>query len=309
MVTVAAIDPRHADEATLWRLAAAGDGEARGWLAERYVRLAHMLARRYSRTSEPMEDLEQVACLGLMNAVDRFDPARGTTFATFAVPTILGELRRYFRDRTWAVRVPRDVRDNATAVERVGDGLAARLGRSPSVPEIALASGLTPEQVVEAREASLAYRCESLDRPLHTGEDDGATLGDRIGGGDDEILRAEAAVLLEQLAAASLNTRDREVLRLRFHDDLLQRDIAVRVGFVADAGLAHPARLAAPAADDRRLGPGETRARDSKGRAATMPRHSMWADPNESRDRCRRVLGHQRCPRQALIAHLTVERR
>ena len=230
MVSVAAIDHTHVDEASLWRLAAAGDDLARRRLAERYVRLAHMLARRYSRTSEPLEDLEQVACLGLMNAVDRYDPARGTTFATFAVPTILGELRRHFRDRTWALRVPRDVRDHATAVERVTDSLAAQLGRSPSVPEIALASGLSAEQVVEAREASLAYRCESLDRPLHGGEDDGATLGDRIGGGDDEILRAEDAVLLEQLASASLSERDREVLRLRFHDDLLQRDIAQRVG-------------------------------------------------------------------------------
>jgi RNA polymerase sigma-B factor len=230
MASVAAIDRTPTDEASLWRLTACGDAAARGRLAERYLRLAHLLARRYSRTAEPLEDLEQVACVGLMHAVDRFDPARGTTFSTFAVPTILGELRRHFRDRTWALRVPRDVRDNATTVERADARLASELGRCPSVAELARACGLTAEQVVEAREAALAYRCESLDRPLHPGQDDGATLGDRIGAGDDEILRAETAVLIEQLLGASLDDREREVLRLRFNDDLLQREIGVRVG-------------------------------------------------------------------------------
>jgi RNA polymerase sigma-B factor len=219
------------DEPTLWRRAAAGDPRARDRLVERYLRLALMLARRYARTSEPLEDLEQVACLGLVHAVDRFDPERGTTFSTFAVPTILGELRRHFRDRTWSVRVPRDLRDAATAVDRASEGLAAELGRSPSPAEVADATGLGAEQVVEAREAALAYRCDSLDRPLHADDEDGgATLGDRIGTGDDDLRRAEASILVEQLAAASLSERDREVLRLRFQEDLLQREIADRVG-------------------------------------------------------------------------------
>jgi RNA polymerase sigma-B factor len=217
------------DEDVLWRRAGAGDVTARDELIERYMPLAHMLARRYARTSEPMDDLEQVACVGLMHAVDRFDPARGTTFSTFAVPTILGEIRRHFRDRTWALRVPRVLRDAAAAVERTSEVLASELGRSPSVTEVARAAGLTIEQVVEAREAALAYRCDSLDRPL-LADDDGVTLGDRLGTADEGLRRAEAGILLEQLAAASLNPRDREVLYLRFHDDLLQREIAARVG-------------------------------------------------------------------------------
>jgi RNA polymerase sigma-B factor len=233
--TVATISRRTAvlreREDALWRRAADGDLAARDRLVERYMRLAFMLARRYSRTSEPLEDLEQVACVGLVHAVDRFDPERGTTFSTFAVPTILGELRRHFRDRTWSVRVPRDVRDAATAVERVSEALATELGRSPSAAEVAEATGLTAEQVIEAREAALAYRCDSLDRPLHADEEDGAgTLGDRIGSGDDALRRAEDSILVEQLAAASLSERDREVLRLRFEEDLLQREIAARVG-------------------------------------------------------------------------------
>ena len=220
-----------ADESRLWELHAAGDGEARDLLVERYVRLAQMLARRYMRTSEPLEDLEQVAMLGLVNAVDRFDASRGTSFSTFAVPTILGELKRHFRDRTWMLRVPRDIRDNSTVVERTMRALSGELGRTPSTKEVAEATGLSLEQVVEAREATLAYRCESLDRPIQDGNEDGVlTLGDRLGAYDDRLGEAERGVLLEQLAAAALSDRDWEVVRLRIEEDLLQREIAERVG-------------------------------------------------------------------------------
>jgi RNA polymerase sigma-B factor len=220
-----------ADEARLWTLMADGDSEAREILVERYVRLAEALARRYKRTSEPLEDLEQVARLGLVKAVDRFDPSRRTAFSTFAVPTILGELKRHFRDRTWMLRVPREVRDNSTVVEHTIKTQLGELGRSPSTAEVAEATGLTVEQVLEAREATLAYRCESLDRPVHDGPDDGAlTLGDHIGMLDDGLRDAERTVLLEQLAAAALSDRDWEVVRLRIGEDLLQREIAERVG-------------------------------------------------------------------------------
>jgi RNA polymerase sigma-B factor len=220
-----------ANEAGLWKLKARGDAEARGLLVQRYVRLGEMLARRYMRTSEPLEDLEQVAMLGLVNAVDRFDPARGTSFSTFAVPTILGELKRHFRDRTWMLRVPRDIRDNSTAVEQAAKMLAGEAGRSPSTAEVAEATNLTVEQVLEAREATLAYRCESLDRPALDASDDGSlTLGDRLGANDDGLRDAEHGVLLEQLAAAALSDRDWEVVRLRVEEDLLQREIAERVG-------------------------------------------------------------------------------
>jgi RNA polymerase sigma-B factor len=222
---------RPADERRLWELADDGDAAAREQLVERYLRLAHKLARRYARTSEPLEDLEQVACLGLLRAVDRFDPSRGTTFSTFALPTILGELRRHFRDRTWSLRVPRELRDAASAVEHMGEQLATELGRSPSAAEVADALGQSVEHVVAAREAALAYRCDSLDRPLRADEVDGAaTLGDRIGEEDEELSRVEDNILLDQLATASVSARDRAVLRLRFEEDLLQREIAERIG-------------------------------------------------------------------------------
>jgi RNA polymerase sigma-B factor len=220
----------HTEEDVLWARRTAGDPEARARLIERYLRLAHTLARRYVRTSEPIEDLEQVASLGLLRAVDRFDPERGASFSTFAVPTILGELRRHFRDHTWAVRVPRELRDAWVAVDRARESLSAELGRSPSPVEVSRATGLSIERVVEAAEAALAYRCDSLDRRVY-GDDDGAlTLGDRIGAPDLELARAEAGILLDQLATAALNARDREVLRLRVQEDMLQREISDRVG-------------------------------------------------------------------------------
>jgi RNA polymerase sigma-B factor len=219
----------NADEPTLWRMHAAGHPGARERLVQRYLRLAESLARRYARSSEPMDDLDQVAYLGLVQAVDRFDPERGVAFSSFAVPTILGELKRHFRDRTWAVRVPREVRDAVSVVERASDALSSVLGRSPSPAEVAEATGLTVERVVEARGAALVYRAESIDRPAQ-GDDDGLTVGDRIGGRDDNLRRAENGVALEQLAAAVLSRRDREVLRLRIREDLLQREIADRVG-------------------------------------------------------------------------------
>lgn len=222
--------PWRPDEARLWRRARAGDRGAREGLVERYLPLARMLARRYARSSEPLEDLEQVAYLGLVGAVDRFDTRRGTAFSSFAVPTILGELRRHFRDRTWAVRVPRKVRETAMAAERAAEGLGAQLGRTPSADEVAAAIGASAEQVLEAREAALAYRCESLDRPAREGDEEGTlTLGDRLGGPDEALCHAEEEIFLEQLSAV-LSTRDREVLRLRLQEDLLQREIAERVG-------------------------------------------------------------------------------
>jgi RNA polymerase sigma-B factor len=219
------------DEASLWRRAVAGDRTAREDLVERYVPLARMLARRYIRTSEPLEDLEQVASLGLVQAVDRFDPERGIAFSSFAVPTILGELKRHFRDRTWALRVPRVIREAAVVVEKTTARLATELGRMPSAAEVADATGLGVETVLEAREAVQAYRTDSLDKPVHGAGDEGsATLGERLGTRDDALRQAEDALLIDQLAAASLTSRDREVVRLRFAEDLLQREIAERVG-------------------------------------------------------------------------------
>jgi RNA polymerase sigma-B factor len=224
------LGPPSTDEQRLWKLHAAGDTGARDRLVERYLRLAQSLARRYARSSEPLDDLQQVAYLGLVQAVDRFDPTRGVAFSSFAVPTILGELKRHFRDRTWAVRVPREVRDNLTVVDRASEHLSAALGRSPSPAEVSEATRLSVEQVLEARQAALAYRCDSIDRPMPGDDDDGMTLGDRLGVRDDALRRAEDGIALEQAAAAALSRRDREVLRLRLREDLLQREIAERVG-------------------------------------------------------------------------------
>ena len=218
------------DEQTLWRLRAAGVASARAALVERHLRLARSLARRYARTGEPLDDLEQVAYVGLVQAVDRFDPDRGVAFSSFAVPTILGELKRHFRDRTWAVRVPREVRDAVVAVERASERLSSQLGRSPSAAEVAAATGLGVERVLEARDAGRAYRCDSIDRPAGRGEDGDLTVGDRLGADDEDLARAVDGIAFDQVAAATLSVRDREVLRLRLRDDLLQREIAERVG-------------------------------------------------------------------------------
>src|SRR6185295_7133833 len=142
--------------------------------------LATQLAHRYRRGAEPLEDLVQVASVGLLKAIDRFDPERGTAFSSFAVPTIAGELKRYFRDKGWAIRVPRDLQELAQRVDRTTDRLTHELGRAPTVSEIADELGITLEQVLEAREAAAAHRAESLDRP--GGDDqDAPRVADTLG--------------------------------------------------------------------------------------------------------------------------------
>jgi RNA polymerase sigma-B factor len=227
VATVATIS-RSADEATLWGRKCEGDPGARDLLVERYMRLAFKLARRYSRTSEPLEDLEQVACLGLVNAVDRFDPDRGTSFSTFAVPTILGELRRYFRDSTWAVRPPRAKQERSLAVSKARDELSQGGARSPKAAEIAGALGWSQEVVLDALEVGAARRADSLDAPV--GEGDETVIGhDLHGSPDPGYARVDDAVTVEVLTAG-LDERARQILRLRFRDDLLQREIGDRIG-------------------------------------------------------------------------------
>jgi RNA polymerase sigma-B factor len=138
------------------------DPAAREALVERFLPLARQLARRYQRAGEPLDDLIQVASLGLLKAIERFDPARETAFSSFAVPTILGELKRHFRDKGWSVRVPRDLQELAVKVDRVGEDMGRELGRAPTPGEIAERIGATQEQVLEAREAAGAYRAVSL---------------------------------------------------------------------------------------------------------------------------------------------------
>jgi RNA polymerase sigma-B factor len=177
----------------------------------------------------PLEDLVQVASLGLLKAIDRFDPGRATAFSSFAVPTIAGELKRYFRDKVWSVRVPRDLNELTLRVDRTTELLINRLGRTPTASDIADHLDITVEEVLEAREAAAAYRAESLDRPAAADDEDGARLVDELGADDPGFGRAEQSATVERLMRA-LTGRQREILRLRFGEDLTQSEIGERVG-------------------------------------------------------------------------------
>jgi RNA polymerase sigma-B factor len=206
-----------------------GDQSARDELVERLLPLAKRMARRYKRSDEPLDDLVQVATLGLIKAIDRFDPARQTAFSSYAVPTMLGELKRYFRDNGWAVHVPRGMQERVMAVDGAVRELSRALGRSPSVPEIAEAVGQTEEQVLEAMEASSAYDAVSLDS-FRFGEDgDGETYAESIGFDDERFDLVEYGATIAPTLQA-LPARDRIVLHLRFAEDLTQAEIAERVG-------------------------------------------------------------------------------
>jgi RNA polymerase sigma-B factor len=208
------------DRRLLMRYHREGDPAAREALVERFLPLARQLARRYQRAGEPLDDLIQVASLGLLKAIERFDPARETAFSSFAVPTILGELKRHFRDKGWSVRVPRDLQELAVKVDRVGEDMSRELGRAPSPGEIGERIGATQEQVLEAREAAGAYRAVSLDRPRNE-EDEEGELVDAFGSEDHGFELAEDAATVERLMRV-LSEREREVLRLRFEEDLTQ---------------------------------------------------------------------------------------
>jgi RNA polymerase sigma-B factor len=202
-----------------------GDRAARAELAERMLPLARSLARRYVGKGEPLDDLEQVASVGLLKAIDRFDVSRDVRFATFAVPTIAGELKRHFRDRSWMLRVPRDVQELSARVSRARETLTRDLGRSPTVEEVARTLGAGIEQVLEALGAADTYRMMSLDEPLA----DGAGPLDAIGGDDEGYELAEHRVLLRR-GLDELGAREREIVRMRFYEGLTQREIARAVG-------------------------------------------------------------------------------
>jgi RNA polymerase sigma-B factor len=204
-----------------------GDPRLRAQLIEEHLPLARYVARRSHRGREPMEDLVQVAALGLVRAVDRFDPERGTTFASFAVPTIVGEIKRHFRDRGWFVRVPRQLQERALAAERESERLRTSHGRSPTIEELAQALDLSVEETLDARMAQRAQFADSLDTPGQDGEERG--LERVLGREDAELRRAEDSADLGRLIRI-LSDRDREILLLRFRDGLTRREIADRVG-------------------------------------------------------------------------------
>ncbi len=206
-----------------------GDARVRDQLVERFLPLARQLASRYQRTGEPLDDLLQVASLGLIKAIDRFDPDREIAFSSYAVPTILGEIKRYFRDRTWAVRVPRDLQELTLKVDRAGSELAEQLRRQPSVAEIAAAVDADEEEVLEAMQAGGAYRAVSFDAPRRGGEEDVATLGDSLGVDEEGFDRAEERATLARLMS-TVTPREREVLRMRFEQDMTQAEVGAVIG-------------------------------------------------------------------------------
>lgn len=206
------------------------DEPARAALAARFMPLARSLARRYERSSESLDDLLQVASLGLLKAIDRFDPARGNAFVSFAVPTILGELRRYFRDCCWDVHVPRGTQERTLKLEEAERRLTLDRGRAPSVSELAQYLEIEPEQVLDAMAASQAYGALSLDAPRSsvTGEP-ATTYAEVLGETDERLALVEDRVTIAR-ALEHIPARERAVLHLRFVEDLTQSEIAERIG-------------------------------------------------------------------------------
>jgi len=195
----------------------------------RFMPLARSLARRYDRSSEPFEDLLQVASLGLLKALDRFDPARGHAFPSFAIPTILGEMRRYFRDSGWSLHVPRGDQERALKVRDAQEALANAQGHAPTVNELAEYLEVGTEEVITALLAAQAYEALSLDAPRPGADDDAMTYGDAVGSEDERYglieLDATVVAVLDQIPP-----RERQILRMRFVEDLTQTQIAARVG-------------------------------------------------------------------------------
>ena len=232
---------RTSEDRELFLRHGAGDAAARELLVERFLPLARQLARRYQRAGEPLDDLMQVASMGLIKAIDRFDPSREIAFSSYAVPTILGEIKRHFRDRTWAVRVPRDLQELTLRVDKAVGELSEELRRQPSIAEIGESVGADEEHVLEALQAGGAYRAVSFDAPRGTGgEDEVATLSDTIGVQEEGFDRAEERATLANLLT-TVTPREREVLRMRFEEDMTQAEIGEVIGGQPDAGLArHP---------------------------------------------------------------------
>jgi RNA polymerase sigma-B factor len=230
-VTTLTTDPERlrADRILFERLSDKGDPVDRELLVERFLPLARSIASRYVRRGEPYDDVLQVACLALVKAIDRYDPARGQAFSSYAVPTMTGEIKRYYRDRTWHVHVPRDLQDLALRVDRVIAELQRETARSPTVDEIAKRVGAEPDDVLEALAARHARHSGSLDAPVHDEDESAATVGERLGAEEPGFARAEQRADLEALQRV-LTRRERAILHLRFRHDMTQEEIGACVG-------------------------------------------------------------------------------
>jgi RNA polymerase sigma-B factor len=221
---------RQAEKQLFLQYHRSGSRRDRDALIERFMPLARSLARRYRRGPEPLEDLEQVASLALLRAVEGFDPTRDLAFSSYAVPSIAGALKRHYRDCGWSVRMPRDLQELALRIERFNDDAWAANGAAPTATQIADRAGVSVEAVIEAREAHQALRADSLDQPLRAGEDDGdASLLDTIGTRDAGYERAFDRVALDSLLA-TLDERDQTIVRLYYREELTQSEIGDRLG-------------------------------------------------------------------------------
>jgi RNA polymerase sigma-B factor len=226
----AGTDARETERQLLVRYHEEGDLAAREELCERFLPLARDLALRYTYTDEPLDDLVQVASLGLIKAIDRFEPGRGTKFTSYAAPTILGELKRHFRDKGWSLHVPRDLQERTLAVSRATEVLSKELGRSPKVREVAEHLACSVEQVLEAQEAAASYEAASLNAPAGRDDDESGSLIDLLGESDPsyELVEDRQAIASTW---ASLPEVERQVLELRFMQDLTQREIGDQIGY------------------------------------------------------------------------------
>ena len=220
--------PRMRHDRWLLERMANGDPHAREELAERFLPLAHKLARRYSGGRDTYDDVFQVASLGLLKAIDGFDVARDVAFSSYAVPTIVGELKRYFRDRTWTVRPPRDLLERALRIERASERLSERLHQAPTVNQLAEVLSLTCEEVLEGLEAARAQHGASLDAPIDQG-DEARTLA-TASATTTTATTAPRSACSPSSSAAACRARDREILRLRFEEDMTQAEIGRALG-------------------------------------------------------------------------------
>jgi RNA polymerase sigma-B factor len=204
-----------------------GDTGARDRALEELMPLVRALATRYAGRREPFEDRVQVGAVGLIKAVDRFDVDRGVAFSSYAVPTIVGEIRRHFRDKAWAMHVPRRLKELSVRLSRVLDELTTELGRSPTIAELAEATGADEEDVIDALDSSNAYSTRSLDAPFELGED--GSLADTLGGDDAGYSEVEDGTLVAA-GLDALDERERRIVELRFFEEMTQSQIAAEVG-------------------------------------------------------------------------------
>jgi RNA polymerase sigma-B factor len=206
----------------------AGDEKARDELVERYMPLVRSLAGRYSGRGEPHEDLVQVGSIGLLLAIERFDTSREVQFTTYAVPTIVGEIQRHFRDRSWALHVPRRMKELSSKLNRVIEAETAQRGRAPTISELARVTGAEEDEVIEALQTWEAYSTLSLSQPIGSeGRDE--TMQDVVGAEDEGFAEVEDSALVEA-GLEALDERERLIVELRFFEGLTQSEIAARVG-------------------------------------------------------------------------------